>query len=52
MRSTLDQEDQEIHRLSPELYRTASATQLIRSRVELEVAESQCRRRAGRAHFG
>lgn len=37
----LDQEDQQVHRLPPELHRTAAAAQLVGSDVQLEVAKTQ-----------
>ena len=42
LRPTLNQQDQEIHRLPLETDRSPPATQLVSRDVQLEVAESEC----------
>ena len=48
--STLDQQDQEVHRLPFEFHRASLPAQLVRRDIELEVAEAEGLARIGRLH--
>ena len=50
--TALDQQDQQVHRLSAKFHRTTETAQRVRSHIQLEVTESEGLTRTGGLHCG